>query len=276
MTDTPVYREHLPPPELRDVVRCAWELTGDAEAGDFEPIVPDGCPELVFNLADPYRRRSRTGAHLQPRAMVVGQTTEAAWVGPSGVSTLVGLRLHPWGGPVLFGVPMSELIDAFVPGADVLGRWVDDVHHHMGELPPPRRIDALFEAVHRRLAGRAGTSIPLARSVVRRIASSGGRVSVRALARAYGTSERTLQRLLHRDVGLAPSTLVRIVRVQDALGRMLARPEVPLGRLALDAGYYDQAHFTREFRRVVGCTPTDFLNGAPGLTSHFVAESGEP
>lgn len=273
MTDPPSYTEHAPPPELGSVVRCAWVLTGDRATGGFEPIVPDGCPELVFNLADPFRRSGRTGAHLQPLTMVVGQTTEAAWVGPSGISRLVGLRLHPWGGPILFGAPMAELTDAFVPASEVLGGWVDDVHDRLGELPPGRWVGALFDAVRRRLGGGSSPSIPLARSVVRHIATSGGSVTVRSIARRFGTTERTLQRVLHRDVGLAPSTLVRIARVQGALGRMLARPETPLGRLALDAGYYDQAHFAREFRRLVGCTPSDFLRGGPGLTSHFVTES---
>ncbi|MDD9965087.1 MAG: helix-turn-helix domain-containing protein, partial [Myxococcales bacterium] len=83
------------------------------------------------------------------------------------------------------------------------------------------------------------------------------------LPRALRISERTLRRHFDRHVGLAPKQLERVVRVQTALRALVARPDSPATRLALDAGFSDQPHFSREFKRLMGLTPGAFARCHP-------------
>ena len=81
---------------------------------------------------------------------------------------------------------------------------------------------------------------------------------VGTLAAEVGWSRRYLSARFREAIGLPPKALGRVIRVEHAAGRMRAGD--PLGDVAYDAGYADQAHFNRDFREIVGCTPTEFPN----------------
>ena len=77
------------------------------------------------------------------------------------------------------------------------------------------------------------------------------------LCARFGVSERTLQRLLHKRIGLGPKWLIRRRRLQEAADR-LRDSGADLAGIAAELGYADQAHFTRDFRTATGMTPGEF------------------
>jgi AraC-like DNA-binding protein len=78
------------------------------------------------------------------------------------------------------------------------------------------------------------------------------------LAARCHVSPRTLQRLFHDYVGVSPKWVVRRQRLHTAAERIAEQPQLDLGALAVDVGYFDQAHFINEFKAVVGRTPADY------------------
>jgi AraC-like DNA-binding protein len=98
---------------------------------------------------------------------------------------------------------------------------------------------------------------PAVRWCTERIAATGGKVTVAALAGETGYSRKHLSQLFGRQVGLSPKALARVHRFRGAM-RLLDDPErVPWAGLADQCGYYDQSHLTNEFRRFSGFTPTE-------------------
>src|SRR4051812_30255322 len=84
---------HTPPLALADSVKAIWCARGTkAEFDAPEPIVPDGCVEIVFNLGDPFFN-AQTG-ELQPRDLLAGQMTRPVIALPTGDVDLMGVRLH--------------------------------------------------------------------------------------------------------------------------------------------------------------------------------------
>jgi AraC-like DNA-binding protein len=79
--------------------------------------------------------------------------------------------------------------------------------------------------------------------------------SVAAASAALGLDERNLERIFRREVGLSPKQFLKRFRLQEAAERLLREPALSISSLALDLGYADQAHFTRDFRSVVGRPP---------------------
>jgi transcriptional regulator GlxA family with amidase domain len=77
------------------------------------------------------------------------------------------------------------------------------------------------------------------------------------LSRAVGVSVRSLQRLFSDRVGVSPKWVICRARLQDAAARVLAGEEVDWSRLALDLGYFDQAHLIRAYRTIIGVSPTE-------------------
>ena len=80
-----------------------------------------------------------------------------------------------------------------------------------------------------------------------------------SLRKRQDVSPRRLHELFVREVGVPPKRLARILRFREALERLATAPAVDLTRLALDCGYYDQAHLYRDFRALATMTPVDYL-----------------
>ena len=84
-------------------------------------------------------------------------------------------------------------------------------------------------------------------------------VRVDDVATGAGTTVRSLQRLFHRFVGVGPKTVLQRYRLQDAAAAIDAGEVDDLASLAADLGWFDQAHFSRDFRSTVGVTPSEYL-----------------
>jgi methylphosphotriester-DNA--protein-cysteine methyltransferase len=106
---------------------------------------------------------------------------------------------------------------------------------------------------HRR--GRAPD--PLVAAALRRLDATHGAIRIGALARELATSQDPLEKRFRAAVGASPKQLASLLRVRHALASY--RPGLSLGQLAQDAGYFDQAHFNREVRAVIGEAPGRFL-----------------
>ncbi|HSM37557.1 MAG TPA: helix-turn-helix transcriptional regulator [Longimicrobiales bacterium] len=265
------YRKTAPPPSLADHVRCIWTLTADAPPGGSrpEPVIPDGCAEVVLNLGDPYEALTAEGrSRRQPAAMIVGQITAALSLRAVGRSRLLGIRLQPWAGGALLGVPMADLRDGYVEASAVAPAFAA-LRERLGEEPTSRWAHVTGAFLEARVA--PGPAPTLARAAVQRIVRGAGREPVEAVAAALASTPRSVERALREHAGLAPRDLRRIVRIQGAVRRLRTARSVVLGRIALEAGYYDQPHFCREFRRMAGLSPTEFLARERPLTEVFLA-----
>jgi AraC-like DNA-binding protein len=224
-----VYREIAPPPDLSGTLACVW--TSVARGG---VILPDGCVDLVWR-----------GDGL----IVAGPATGAAEPGVPAGTRVFGVRFRLGAAGAALGVPAAELVDLSVDAGAVLGAGA-------AERVAQDGLPALLELVR----ARRRPTDPLDRAAALAMARPGTRVG--ALGAELGMSERQLRRRFLDSVGYGPKTLGRILRFQRFL--TLARPGADLARLALDAGYADQAHLTREVRRLSGRTPAALVASGAG------------
>jgi transcriptional regulator GlxA family with amidase domain len=97
-----------------------------------------------------------------------------------------------------------------------------------------------------------------------------GRARPEGIARAVGISRRQLGRLFQERIGIAPKSLGRLGRFQRVLRALDGDPRVSLAETAARAGYFDQAHMSRDFRLFAGTTPGGYLREVRELTRHFL------
>lgn len=102
----------------------------------------------------------------------------------------------------------------------------------------------------------------VATALVELVGSDPSLLRVEDAAAALGVSVRTVQRLARRYVGVTPVAMIRRRRLQEAAGRLRDEPGVALADVAADLGYADHAHLTRDFRAVLGITPTTYRRAA--------------
>jgi AraC-like DNA-binding protein len=269
------YTEFAAPARLADVVRCVWTLASPASAAPVpQPVVPDGCAEIVLNLADRFRRfRGSDTWETQPESMIVGQITEAVVIAPSGGVDLVGIRLQPWGAFSLLPVPAADLRDVLLPLDMLAEDMARDLPDQLREnSTPASRAAAAFRYVERHARCTSPSPRSRARAIVAEATRHPEAMTVRRLAARLGLGERQVERELGRHVGLRPKMLLRIARFQRALAVARGDETLSWSAVAARTGYFDQAHLTHEFRRFAACTPSEFLGRDRSLTDLFLAE----
>jgi AraC-like DNA-binding protein len=179
--------------------------------------------------------------------------------------TLLGIHLF-------LGRPLSDLRNRCVSLDDLFGASVDSL---TSELQEAVDWDSRFDIVDREIARRLDAACAPANEVLwtwRRIVQSGGRLPVGALADEIGWSQKHLISRFTEHIGLTPKVTSRVVRFGRALEALkAAAPRRRFADVALEAGYYDQAHFDRDVRAFAGVTPTDLLRSLQ-IDGGFVVE----
>jgi len=241
--DTP-YREHPPHPDLRRHVACYWSIRcalPPADAGG-DAVVPDACLDFLFDLAG-------------ETANLVGTMTRPVRVPRGGTMDLLGVRFRPGAIPAFVDLPADEVTNGVVPLDRVWGRGFHELYQRLQDTPRTRaRVKLLDRALLARLATR-GDPDAVTLSAAGLLERSGGRMRVEDLARVTGIGSRQLERRFLAAVGISPKTACRVLRFQVALTHLHTVPGVSLGRVALLAGYHDQAHLTRDFGAFAGEPP---------------------
>lgn len=234
------------PPTLRD--RLASVVVSDYGDGGEVTVLPSGGVVLGLQLSG----RIRAGDTLLSEAGVTGlQPTLRRYAHVGGTRSIL-IRFTPQGATCL-GVPASELTGASVP-LEALLPGVTELLDRFHDAPT---VAASASVVARFLAARPFTPDPLVSRAVRSLDAAptpDEDLTVAHLARALGLSERHLERRFLAQVGVTPKRYASLRRFERAATR-LTSTEAPLGQLALETGYYDQSHFTRELRRFTGMTP---------------------
>jgi AraC-like DNA-binding protein len=268
------YREFAPVPELATIVETLWTLAGEASALEVEdqPVLPDGRPELILHLGEPFVRVDGSGhAVRQSHAILAGQLTTALTLRPTGRIRVLGIRLRPYGAAALRVGPADRLLNHTIDvtaAAPNLARLFRDIQSATDD---PTTAAAMVQQRLLRLldATRIDARIRYATDLVLR---RRGRVNIDRLAHDVNWSRRSLERGFQESVGIAPKRLARIARFQYALQVLEGRSSPGTGaHTAAACGYADQAHFVRDFRELAGCPPGAHLLRSAELMRYFIA-----
>ena len=263
------YAEFAPPDGLATVLHCLW--TFEDEEGGAEPqrIVPDGRCELIVHLADPCREVGSDAR--QPRVVFAGQLTRPLWLAATGPCRVIGARFRPAAARAFAGGSMRRTTDRRLALAQLEPGLAWAGAASIARLPSiADRIDAVCAWITQRIARLALPEDVAACIAAGRIEAGAGNVDVAALAAEAGLSRRQLERRFADQVGVAPAMLAAIFRFRRVFDVIEHGGRRPWTDAALEAGYFDQSHLIRDFRRFVGCTPTEFAASRPGLATALV------
>ena len=248
----------LAPPsvELRPYVQSFWSFRRAAPLLTFreEYMHPRGGFGVVFNFGDPVFLDGRL---VKEPLFLDGANTLSRKMGFVGQVDMVGVRFREGGAYPFLGVPLHELRDAFTPRAVSDRRQVLRLNAQLAETAVrANRFQLLDQWLVVRLAQGQARSLLIPPSLAR-LQTRAGQLPIPQLAEELAVSQRQLERLFQLQVGMTPKQYARLVRVETARLALKQHTETTT-RLAVDLGFYDQAHFIREFRSVIGMTPTAY------------------
>lgn len=266
-----LYRESYPSPSLQFFIDRYWSVEYDGSSdAPVEPVLPDGCPEIVFNLADRFQRIPSFGdVEMQTSAIVSGQIRKRILIRPTGRVSLFGIRFRPHAAAGFLGVGMSSLTDHVVPLESVIGGLSGELESQIASAQTFEKRVAVIETILRSRCSNNDVSI--AARLSETIADSGGRMSVKELLDRTGIGERRMERMFDKYVGVSPKVFSRIVRFRGVVRSIEAADSFGLLDTALSFGYYDQSHMIHEFNEFAGTSPLSYFEETHRLSELFTS-----
>lgn len=247
------YRKPVPP-RLAPFVTgslSGWEEWADHPFSRRE--VPGLFLPLIFGFAAPFEIGWTDGRRDRMRSFIAGPSSAAALVTMSRHNCCVQANLTFEGAWRLFGGNLAALTDAVLSPREVLGRSGDELEDRLANL---RSWDARLAALETFLEHHLLAAPPIPASIAHTLARTADhqRFSTRATAQALDMTPKRLIAEFRAHVGLTPKRVARLARFTQAL-RALEQGVSSLAGLAVDCGFTDQAHFTRDFGELAGVSP---------------------
>jgi AraC-like DNA-binding protein len=169
-----------------------------------------------------------------------------------------GIKFRPGGFRPFLGHAVADIADQRLPLASVFGPAGDAFARQVRACAAPGAMAAAAQAF---LLARLPPPDPDAARAAALVAAIGGDpalLTVEALAEQAGINRRALQRLFQQYVGVGPKWVIKRYRMHEAVAQLQAGAAPELAQLALGLGYYDQAHFIKEFTALVGKPPGEY------------------
>lgn len=256
----------LPAPAgLGGIVQVIFDLQGTPAYGTHRLFARPG-QHLHINLGDPIDGLAGAAGEARRMNEHLVSGSRSAWFDsrPAGRLHFVGVAFSPTGLHALTGVPQHELTDRDLPLDDLLpprlaAEWRERLLHATG---PDERIELTRRMLMRLKTGRGTDHRSHAPSIAHYILGQATK-PMKELERCTGYSRQYLLRLLLERTGMGLREHQQLVRMAGAV-TLLNKPGAQLVDVALAAGYYDQAHFTRRFKRFTGLTPSAYLAAERG------------
>jgi len=245
-----------PDPRLQGVVLGLYQgWTEQTTAVTLRREVPRPMVPLILNLGAPWGVASGDGAMARFDSFAAGLHDRHATTRSTGFSQCLQVNLTLLGARRVLGGALPAIVNAIAPFEELLGREGRELIARFRDANDwSRRFALLDRFLLHRVAAAAAIHADVAASfgILERC---DGAASIGGLATDRGVSRKRLVQLYRAALGLPPKTIARVLRFNRAIDLLGADPGAGWAALAQDAGYYDQAHLTRDFRDLAGCTP---------------------
>lgn len=253
-----------PPARLAGLVQYCW--SGSLTPANGEELrhlsVAKSAARIIFHYEGRFGKEM-PGGGWEPSfvAGFQGQTMEHAQFVSAEKSGIFGIELEPGALTALFGIPAPELTGRFEELGSVLGKKGAQWQARMLAAADNTERAVLAEAFLSSFIRKKDDVVIT--SAVRSLGQPGKEAGIEKLAERFHTSRRQFERLFKSAVGLSPGMYSRIRRFELAIGKMPGNDR--LTDVALGAGYYDQAHFIRDFHELAGMAPGQYRKAISGL-----------
>ena len=185
------------------------------------------------------------------------------WPAPS---SSVGAVLRPGAAALLFGASAGELAESHTPLESLWDGEANEIRERLLEACTAERRMAILEAALAARLPRVRAMHPAIAAIIEEMPSLR---TVESAVAASGLSHRHFIASFRHAVGLAPKAYLRVLRFQRALQALRVGENSSLALLAAEAGYSDQAHFSREFVELAGTTPAAYQRRPPEAANHL-------
>ena len=239
------HNRYLPTGELRFFIEHFWFVSWDLRGKDphIQEVLPHPSVHVIFEKG---------------RSRIVGVVTGKFSRLLKNKGEIFGIKFRPGAFYPFWKSSVSELTDRVLPVDEVFNISCDKIEKTVFSLKNREKMMDYAERFVKNKKPKRDPKIELINRVVDWIKNTNDVLKVEDIAAQYSISKRTLQRLLKRYVGVPPKWVIMRYRLHEAIERLDENQKIKWTKLALDLGYFDQAHFIKDFKAMVGRSPTEY------------------
>lgn len=265
MTSPFAYREQYTTPPLNQLIRKIWVMDNAANPHPVtnKNVLPNSCFNLAFIQGNGLTIHNQRGYFEMPQdRYFCGQARYRVEVIIKPFTHVTMIQLHPWTPAHWTTDSFADTVDRILPLASVLPA-VNALfsHYDSTTIQTAHAETSLIEFIQDhffQLPSLANATFPLQQACLR-LQQTKGCLRIAELAHEFHCSTRQLEKQFKQSVGLTPKEFTRILRVRGVVDALQAQRSMQtLAQLAIEFGFYDQAHFIRVFRGMIRQTPGEF------------------
>lgn len=266
------YKIYMPSGTLSKQVKYYWSLEsakGDKGSGR-ERIFPDGCIELIFHYGNLFRKYDTPQTfHIQPRSFIHGQIKSYIEIEPTGTVGIFSARFNPAGLQPFIDFDVDSFTGRTLSVEEIWGSEGVVLENEMlACYGNDERVTVIEDFLLKKRQDLKIDNTPV-EYCVEALFKSVGAVSIESLAEELRIGKRQLERRFIAAVGLSPKVLARIIRFQNTLQLIENKEFRSFTGVAHEGGFYDQAHFIKDFRDFTGLNPKQYFSENLEMAKHF-------
>jgi AraC-like DNA-binding protein len=266
------FHHRVPRPPLDSFVALIWLCRNETRPNALERVLPTGAAQLIVNLKEDetrlYDPQEPLNVITTDGTILSGVQSRFQIIDTSEQEYVAGVAFRPGGSAAFLTAPAHETSDADTPLELLWGRRrSSDLREQLLERgDPDAQLDAMEDALREML--RPAGAHPAVAFALRAFDRAPLTTNIAAVTDAIGMSAKRFIERFKAEVGVSPKHYCRIRRFQRAVTRAHRGQLVDWPQVALECGYYDQAHFIHEFRSFSGLTPTGYQGARTAFQNH--------
>jgi AraC-like DNA-binding protein len=253
----------VPAPPLSQFVHVLWLYEGYTQPHAKERVLPTGQMQIVINLLEDkscvYDREDTDCCQTFSGSLLAGAHSEYQVISTAMQASVVGVSFKPGGAFPFLRRPAGELRNTTVSLETLWGGAAVDLRHQLLEATTPQARLQVLERVLLEELSRGFDSHGAVGFALRRFMAEPQVATVAGVTDQIGLTPKRFIQVFRDETGFTPKVFCRIRRFQQALDRMNGHKGVEWTEVALDCGYFDQAHFIHDFRAFSGINPSSYM-----------------
>ncbi|MBT2218657.1 helix-turn-helix domain-containing protein [Virgibacillus dakarensis] len=257
-----LFRVYKPQPPLSAFIHIFWLYKGYHPSHEMERVLPDGSMELVINLEDDlikvYDQENHDRFKSFRGSLISGPHSDFAVIDTACQASTIGVHFKPGGAFPFFKLPVNELRNEHVSLDTLWGAKATDIREQLLEAETPVAKFRILEHCLVEMITKDSVHHPAVVFALKKFQAFPHQRKIADVTEQISLSSRRFIQVFKEEVGLTPKQFTRIQRFQNVLRLIKGEKQVDWTDIAFNCGYYDQAHFIRDFQSFSGLSPTTY------------------
>ncbi|MCS3528935.1 helix-turn-helix domain-containing protein [Chryseobacterium sp. JUb7] len=254
-----IHQEFEPPEELSDIIKCFWY--NDTDFGEKETsfeVIPDGYAEIIFHFGIGCSISDQGNLLKLPSPFLVGLLNQPIHFHTKGRLQILAVRCFPWVVFDLLGLTSNK------NGVHIFEHPIAGLQSTLNKLLDQCKTEEAInhiKAYFLNIRSQIPSDSMLYKAGIA-MRKANGAIPVHQIADAAHSTVRTLERKFKQSSGHTVKDVASLMRFEQVRNRLWSYPTTHLAELAVELGYADQAHLSKEFKKYTGTTPSSFARKA--------------